>query len=116
MQEREDNIERRYKALASKPGAIGKTLSAFHKRTERTYKAFHEIIQEHADIGKAAIVIMASNQAAHLLDIGCDADRPRGERLNAISAIIAPMFELMYDRLIQETIERLDEELEEMPE
>jgi hypothetical protein len=114
MSEREDNIERRYMALKSKPGAVEKALGGFHRMTERTYKAFHEIIQEHADIGKAAIVIMASNQAAHLISIGCDEDRPRSERIHEISAIIAPMFELMYDRLTRETIERLDEELEEV--
>ncbi len=116
MFEKEDNIERRYKALMSKPGTLERVLSGFHSMTERTYKAFHELVQEHADIGKAAIVIMASNQASHLLEIARDEDKPRKDRVREISAIIAPMFELMYERLTRETIEQIDQELGEMPE
>ena len=50
MSEREDNIERRYMALKSKPGAVEKALGGFHRMTERTYKAFHEIIQERLQV------------------------------------------------------------------
>ena len=114
MRHPDDNIDKRYALYQKKPGSINAAIQNFNRITEKSYTTFKEIMEDHADIGKAAIVMMASNQAAHLISIGCDEDRPRSERIHEISAIIAPMFELMYDRLTRETIERLDEELEEV--
>ena len=108
-----DNINERYKAFEKKPGSMKKALAYFYNVTEDSYDAFREVVQNHTDIGKAAIVIMARNQASHLLKLANDESKPKGDRLRDISAIIAPMFELFYDRLTRETIEGLEGEFEE---
>lgn len=107
-----DNINDRYKTFAERPGSIKSALGNFNRLTERTYAAFREIVETHSDIGKAAIVIMAHNQASHLLKLANDESKPKDGRIMKISAIIAPMYEMFYDRLTRETIEGLEGVLE----
>lgn len=109
---KKDNINDRYKTFEGKPGSIKSALENFNRFTERTYAAFREIVQDHSDIGKAAIVIMAHNQASHLLKLANDESKPKDGRIMEISAIIAPMFEMLYERLTRETIEGLEREFE----
>ena len=109
---KKDNINDRYKTFEEKPGSIKSALENFNRFTERTYAAFREIVQEHSDIGKAAIVIMAMNQASHLLKLANDESKPKDGRIMEILAIIAPMFEMFYERLTRETIEGLEGEME----
>lgn len=108
-----DNINTRYKAYKENPSTLRKMLLNFHKTTEITYSVFREIVQEHSDIGKATIVIMAMNYASHIVKIACDESKSEMLRINEISNFIAPMYELLYDRLARETIEQLEMELEE---
>ena len=105
---KKDNINDRYKTFEGKPGSIKSALENFNRFTERTYAAFREIVQDHSDIGKAAIVIMAMNQASHLLKLANDETKPKARRINEIAGTIAPMYEMFYDRLTRETIEGLD--------
>ena len=107
-----DNIDSRYKLYEENPSALKKALLDIHNKTENTYSAFREIIQEHADIGKASIVIMAANHASHLVKIACNEDKSNAQRTNDILNAIAPMYELLYDRLTRETFENLEMELE----
>lgn len=110
--DKKDNINERYEAYENKPGSMKCALGKFNKITEKTYAAFREIIEDHSDIGKASIVIMARNQASHLLKLANDECIPKADRTNEIAGIIAPMFEMFYDRLTRETIEGLDGEME----
>ncbi len=107
-----DNINERYQAFEKKPGSMKKALAYFYNVTEDSFDAFREVVQNHTDIGKAAIVIMARNQASHLFKLANDEGKPKSDRIRDISAIIAPMFELFYDRLTHETIEGLEEKME----
>lgn len=103
-----DNISSRYQALKQKPGAIENALSKFHIRTEETYKAFSEIVEEHSDIGKAAIIMMAVNNATHLVRISRDEDWDDNTIVTEIATMIAPMYELLYDKLVRETIDQMN--------
>ena len=108
-----DNIDARYKPYKDNPSALKKALLNLHNKTENTYSVFREVIQEHPDIGKAAIVIMATNFASHLMKIACDNSKHEVGRICEISNAIAPMYELLYDRLTRETIETLEDEFED---
>ena len=106
--DKNDNINERYEAYEKKPGSMKCALGNFNRITEKKYAAFREIIEDHSDIGKASIVIMARNQASHLLKLANDESIPKADRINEIAGIIAPMFEMFYDRLTRETIEGLE--------
>ena len=110
--DKNDNINERYEAYEKKPGSMKCALGNFNRITEKTYAAFREIIEDHSDIGKASIVIMARNQASHLLKLANDESIPRDRRIHEIAEVVAPMFEMFYDRLTRETIEGLDGEME----
>ena len=107
-----DNIDSRYKLYKENPNALKKALCNFHETTEKTYLSFREVMQEHSDIGKASIVIMAMNYASHIMKMACDASKPKNLRISEITKVIAPMYELLYDRLTRETFENLEKELE----
>jgi len=109
---KKDNINERYKSFEKRPGSLKNALSNFNRITEETYAAFREIIVDHSDIGKASIVIMARNQASHLLKLANDESIPKADRINEIADVIAPMFEMFYDRLIRETIEGMEGKFE----
>ena len=102
--DKNDNINERYEAYEKKPGSMKCALGNFNRITEKKYAAFREIIEDHSDIGKASIVIMARN----LLKLANDESIPKADRINEIAGIIAPMFEMFYDRLTRETIEGLE--------
>ena len=104
--DKNDNINERYEAYEKKPGSMKCALGNFN------YAAFREIIEDHSDIGKAPIVIMARNQASHLLKLASDESIPKDRRIHEIAEVIAPMFEMFYDRLTRETIEGLEGEME----
>lgn len=110
--DKNDNINERYEAYEKKPGSMKCALGNFNRITEKKYAAFREIIEDHSDIGKASIVIMARNQASHLLKLASDESIPKADRINEIAEVIAPMFEMFYDRLTRETIEGLEGEME----
>ena len=57
-------------------------------------------------------MIMASNLASHIVKAANDESKPKARRINEITEVIAPMFEMFYDRLTRETIEELDGEME----
>lgn len=108
MRNSTDNLERRYAAFTATPGAMPKALHNFTKITDKTYDAFKSIIEEHPKLGKAAIVIMASNLASHLVQMANDETKSKAERIYNITGAIAPMYELMYDKLTAEVIDSLD--------
>lgn len=110
--DKKDNINERYEAYEKKPGSMKCALGNFNKITEKTYATFRKNIEDHSDIGKASIVIMARNQASHLLKLANDECIPKDRRIHEIAEIIAPMFEMFYDRLTRETIEGLEGEIE----
>ena len=103
-----DNIDARYKLYKEKPDALKRALVSSHRVTEETYSTFCEVLQEHSDIGKAAIVIMAMNYASHILKNACDESKDKSLRIREIAGAIAPMYELLYNRLTRETIEELE--------
>ena len=120
MRHPNDNIDKCYQKLAARPDSITFNLKKFNEVTEKTYAAFKDIVQDHADIGKAAILIMAMNQASHIMKIADDPQRTHEQKKFDIHAIIAPMFLMMYDRYTKEQLEKMvsildgeDEEAEE---
>jgi len=50
-----DNIDARYQFYKEKPDALKRALVSFHRLTEETYSTFCDVLQEHSDIGKAAV-------------------------------------------------------------
>ncbi len=111
--DKNDNINERYEAYEKKPGSMKCALGNFNRITEKKYAAFREIIEDHSDIGKASIVIMASNLASHIVKAANDESKPKARRIYEIAGIIAPMYEMFYDRLTRETIEEMEGEMEE---
>ena len=57
-------------------------------------------------------MIIARNYASHLVELACDESKTRAQRVNDIAGAIAPMYELMYDRLTKETIEQMVNSIE----
>ena len=102
---KKDNINERYKAYEKKPGSMKSALENFNRITEQTYAVFRKVVEDHADIGKASIVIMAANLASHIVKTANDETKPKARRINEIAGTIAPMYEMFYDRLTRETIE-----------
>ncbi|WP_405325625.1 hypothetical protein [Fibrobacter sp.] len=102
---KKDNIAVRYEAFQKRPGSMNNALRNFSRITEETYASFKSVVADHADIGKAAIVIMASNFASHLVKLATDESKDKARRIYEVSGAIAPMYEMMYDRLTKETIE-----------
>lgn len=103
-----DNIDARYKLYKEKPDALKRAFVSFHRLTEETYSTFCEVLQEHSDIGKAAIVIMAMNYASHIFKNACNESKEKKLRIKEITDAIVPLYELMYDRLTRETIDELE--------
>jgi len=113
MSKSTDDIDEIYRQIKNWPGYIENWLKCFREFSEGTYGVFREIVQEHPDIGKAAIIIMAHNQAANLLSRVRDSSRSEDDALNDVVGALAPMYEMFYDRLTRETIENLDSELKD---
>ena len=105
MRDPNDNLDRIYENYMAQPDGLRQTFENFNERTERTYQAFKEIMAEHPDMGKAAMVIMAGNQASHIIAVARDKGKNYAEVLSEIIVMISPMFQVMYDRLVSETIE-----------
>ena len=105
MRDPNDNLDRIYKSYKTKPEELRKAYDSFNAYTEKTYQAFKEIMEEHPDIGKAAMVITARNQASHIVSLARDESKNYKETLYSITALICPMFQMLYDRLVSETIE-----------
>lgn len=103
-----DNINERYEAYEKKPGSMKCALGNFNRITEKKYAAFRDVVKDHSDIGKASIVIMASNLASHIVKAANDESKPKARRIYEIAGIIAPMYEMFYDRLTRETIEGME--------
>ena len=108
MRERNDNMDRLYERCMAEPGEMHKAFENFNECTEKTYQAFKEIMEEHPNMGKAAMVIMAGNQASHLIAIARNKDKSYAEVLSEIIVMISPLFQVMYDRLVAETIEKME--------
>ena len=108
-----DDIDESYRQIKNWPGYIEGWLKTFKTFSEGTYGVFRDIVQEHSDIGKAAIIIRAHNQAGNLLTRVRKSSCSDDDALNEIVGALAPMYEMFYDRLIHETIENLDGELED---
>jgi len=104
---KKDNIAVRYEAFQKRPGSMNNALRNFSRITEETYESFKSVVEDHADIGKAAIVIMASNFASHLVKLATDESMDKARRIYEVSGAIAPMYEMMYERLTRETIENM---------
>jgi len=108
MKDPNDNLDRIYANYSRQPEELKKTFNNFNSYTEKTYKAFKEIIEEHPNIsGKSAMVIMARNQASHLITMARDPEKNYKEILYGITAVICPMFQMMYDKYTEETIEKM---------
>jgi len=103
-----DNIDARYQFYKEKPEALKRALVSFHRLTEETYSTFCDVLQEHSDIGKAAVVIMAMNYASHIFKNACDETKDKKLRIKEITEAIAPMYDLLYDRLTRESIDELE--------
>lgn len=109
---KKDNINERYKSFEKRPGSLKNALGNFNRITEETYAVFRDVVKDHSDIGKASIVIMASNLASHIVKAANDESKPKARRIYEIAGIIAPMYEMFYDRLTRETIEGMEGEME----
>lgn len=109
---KKDNISVRYEAFQKRPGSMNNALRNFSRITEDTYANFKSIMGDHTDIGKAAIVIMASNFASHLVKLATDESIDKARRIYEVSGAIAPMYELMHERLTRETIEEMAKSME----
>lgn len=113
-----DNIEESYQKIVDRPDLIKTTLCKFEEFASRTYDAFKDVISKHTGMGKAAIVIMARNQATHVIDIvrnSCiDANGQQNYKqlVYEITALLAPMYVMMHDRLTKESLEELIAEVE----
>ncbi len=108
MRDPNDNLDRIYANYSRQPEELRKTFNNFNSYTEKTYSAFKEIIGEHPNMsGKSAMVIMARNQASHLITMARDPEKSYNEILYGITAVICPMFQMMYDRFTRETIEHM---------
>jgi hypothetical protein len=104
MRDPNDNLDSVYQAFKDQSEDLRQLFEDFNAWTEKTYQAFKEIMEEHPDIGRAAMVIMARNQASHIISIVRNG-KTRGEVFRNVTAMISPMFQMMYDRLVSETIE-----------
>ena len=104
MRDPNDNLDRIYEAFKSQSEDLRKIFEDFNTWTEKTYQAFKEIMEDHPDIGRAAMVIMARNQASHIISQVRNG-KSRREVFRNVTALISPMFQMMYDRLVSETIE-----------
>ena len=100
-----DNIAERYAAYQKQPGSMKRALSNFNRITEERFAMFKDVVKDHEDIGKAAIVIMATNYASYLMKLANDETKTPERRVYELAGAIAPMYEMMYDRLTKETIE-----------
>lgn len=69
---KKDNINERYKSFEKRPGSLKNALGNFNRITEETYAVFRDVVKDHSDIGKASIVIMASNLASHIVKVAND--------------------------------------------
>jgi hypothetical protein len=107
MRNPNDNIDQRYAEFAREKGQSGivAALTRINDYTEDSYDAFKEVVDDHAELGKAAIIMMIRNQASHLHKIATDTNTSKQEHLQKIYAIIAPMFSMLYDRYTEEKIE-----------
>lgn len=74
---KKDNINERYKSFEKRPGSLKNALGNFNRITEETYAVFRDVVKDHSDIGKASIVIMASNLASHIVKVANDDSKPR---------------------------------------
>lgn len=108
MRKSNDNMDRLYERYMAEPGEMHKAFENFNECTERTYQAFKEVMEEHPDMGKAAMVIMARNQASHLIAMARNKDKSYADVLSKITVVISPLFQVMYDRLVAETIEDME--------
>ena len=104
MRDPDDNLDRVYEAFKARSEDLRQIFENFNAWTEKTYQAFKELMEEHPDIGRAAMVIMARNQASHIISQVRNGKSHR-EVFRNITALISPMFQMMYDRLVSETIE-----------
>ena len=104
MRDPDDNLDRIYEAFKDQSEDLRKIFEDFNSRTERTYQAFKEIMEDHPAIGRASMVIMARNQASHIISLVRKGESYK-EIFQNVTAIICPMFQMMYDRLVSETIE-----------
>lgn len=108
-----DSIYAGYNSFKYMPGALEQLLGKYHKLTENAYATFRDVVVSHSDIGKFAIIFMVRDQAAQLLKIACDESKDQYIKVFEMGRVIAPMFEMFYDRLTKEIIEGIDDGLEE---
>ena len=101
----DDNLDKVYDAFKDQPEALRRLYDSFNDATEKTYRAFKEIMEDHSYIGKATMVITARNQASHIISLARDESKSYKEILYGITAAISPMFQMLYDRLVAEAIE-----------
>ena len=97
-----DNLDSTYESFKKHPDDLSLTLDKFNTYTERMYEVFRDIVSKHENMGKAAIVIMARNQATHLIDMARDQKSSYQQIVANIVSVIAPMFQMMYDRYTEE--------------
>ena len=111
-----DNLDSTYESFKKHPDDLNLTLDKFNTYTERTYEVFRDIVSKHEYMGKAAIVIMARNQATHLIDMARDQKSSYQQIVANIVSVIAPMFQMMYDRYTEEkeTIEFVCKKLDKV--
>ncbi len=109
-----DSIYAGYNSFKYMPGALEHVLGEYYKLTENAYATFRDVAVAHSDIGKSAIVFMVRNQATQLLKIACDESKDQSKKVFEIGHVLAPMFEMFYDRLIKETVEWLEKEFDGM--
>ncbi len=106
-----DNIEVKYKAYLRKPGSMQLALANINSFAKESYENFKRVVDRHQDIGKAVIAIMANNFASHIVKCAVDPSMPLRERINRVSTMISPMYSLMYDQLMKEVIDTIEDDL-----
>jgi len=104
---KKDNIAQRFETYRRHPQLLQESLANFHYNTEKTYNAFKNLMEKHADIGKGAIIIMANNFAAHMFKLANDESIDEYQRRYELAVAISPLYELLYDRLATESIDAM---------
>ena len=67
MDDWNDNIDNLVSGILGQPGKLKEVLQQLATNTEESYRAFRDVRDRHADLGRAAVPAMLRNQSAHLV-------------------------------------------------
>ena len=112
MSNPKDDLDESYDEIKDDREYVDAWLGNFLEVAEGTYGVFRDLMREHENMGKAAIIVMAHHHAGNLLLRVRDGDLSDEDALLETIRALAPMYEMFYDRYTRERIEGLDWELD----